>query len=374
MERNMKIKKQKNQGITLVVLVVTIVVMLILAGTAIKVASDAGLFKYAKKANEEEEKTSETNGLVEIVIMLKETDKFEQSGLEKAVDKRFGQGKVQVADLGTRFEVEFIGKNRYYIIDKKGNVSKPQEVVIDKNAGDITKGGTLDGSAEKPYEISCIEDLVAFSNMGNGKGKKIVNGIAENIAKSVDFTGKYVVLTKDLNFKSKFSYANSERTDFGDINGDDTDGNALITEMTTGQGFSAIGFKGGVFDGQNHAVEELYISNEISTTQGGNGLFGTVNTVKIKNLTVTGKIHSEKLPTGGIAGRTYGETVIDNCHNQVFINSKIASGGIAGTNQNGNLLITNCRNTGNIIIVSDAGSYSSVGRNIRKWNKFSHYY
>ena len=373
MERNMKIKKQKNQGITLVVLVVTIVVMLILAGTAIKVASDAGLFKYAKKANEEEEKTSETNGLVEIVIMLKETDKFEQSGLEKAVDKRFGQGKVQVADLGTRFEVEFIGKNRYYIIDKKGNVSKPQEVVIDKNAGDITKGGTLDGSAEKPYEISCIEDLVAFSNMGNGKGKKIVNGIAENIAKSVDFTGKYVVLTKDLNFKSKFSYANSERTDFGDINGDDTDGNALITEMTTGQGFSAIGFKGGVFDGQNHAIEELYISNEISTTQGGNGLFGTVNNVKIKNLTVTGKIHSEKLPTGGIAGRTYGETVIDNCYNQVFINSKISSGGIVGTNQNGNLLITNCRNTGNIIIVSDAGSYSSAGRNNRIC-KFSYYY
>lgn len=359
-------KNRKNKGITLVVLVVTIVVMLILAGTSIKVASDTGIFKYARKAKEEEEKTNETNGLVEVVIMLKETNKFEQSELEKAIDKKFGQGKTTVTELENRFEIEFIGKNRYYTIDKKGNVSKPQEVVIDKNAGDITKGGTLDGSVEKPYEISCIEDLVAFSNMVNGKGIKIVNGIAEKVTSWTDFTGKYIVLTKDLNFKSKFSYANSERTDFGDINGDDTDGNALITEMTTGQGFPSIGTSissrnfTGYFNGKNHIIEQLYIYNNTNTNQTGAGLFGKIYNASIKNITVTGKIDTVKMHTGGIAGWAYADSVIDNCHNKTSITSRSYTGGIIGQGYD-NVLIINCSNSGNVTEADDADAYCSAG-------------
>ena len=32
-----------------------------------------------------------------------------------------------------------------------------------------------------------------------------------------------IILKRDLNFKSKYSYINSERTDFGDINGNNDD-------------------------------------------------------------------------------------------------------------------------------------------------------
>ena len=46
---------------------------------------------------------------------------------------------------------------------------------------------------------------------------------------------------RNLNFKSKFSYADSERTDFGNLNGIDNDGDKLINEMKTGTGFPPIG-------------------------------------------------------------------------------------------------------------------------------------
>ena len=68
------------------------------------------------------------------------------------------------------------------------------------------------------------------------------------------FSGKYIALKTNLNFKSKLSYQNSERTDFGDINGNTEDGNSLMNEMTTGTGFKPIGINNaftGIFEGQN---------------------------------------------------------------------------------------------------------------------------
>ena len=40
----------------------------------------------------------------------------------------------------------------------------------------------------------------------------------------VEVISQYVILKRSLNFKSKYSYVNSERTDFGDINGNEEDG------------------------------------------------------------------------------------------------------------------------------------------------------
>ena len=48
-------------------------------------------------------------------------------------------------------------------------IKGPENIILEENAGDITKGGKLDGSKEKPYEINCIEDLVSFSITTNGR-------------------------------------------------------------------------------------------------------------------------------------------------------------------------------------------------------------
>ena len=61
-------------------------------------------------------------------------------------------------------------------------------------------------------------------------------------------------------------HANSERTDFGDINGNENDGNTLIDKMTTGTGFKPIGGNGasfnGKFNGNNYEINNIYIKEE----------------------------------------------------------------------------------------------------------------
>ena len=238
-----KIKERK--GITLIALAVTIVVILILAGITVgMVTSDNGILKETKNAKQQVEIDNEKS-IVErakmLAMMRSKNGAITYEIFEPAIKDEAGKISTDVSDAGDTIEVLFKESNRYYEIDQDGNVSEPQEVVKDEYAGDITKGGRCDGSEEKPYEISCIEDLVVLSNITNGKGIKLKNGQAVAITKTDAFQNKNVILTKSLNFKSKYSYANSERTDFGNLNNNDTDGNSLITEMTTGTGFMPIG-------------------------------------------------------------------------------------------------------------------------------------
>ena len=124
---------------------------------------------------------------------------------------------------------------------------------------------------------------------------------------SVSYTHLDVYKRQDLNFKSSSSYIDSTRTDFGDINGNAEDGNALITEMTTGTGFMPIGkenysFFGGYFDGDYHKIQNIYISKT-----GQAGLFGYVSISNadrlssIKNLTITGNISGTETVGGIVA-------------------------------------------------------------------------
>ena len=57
MERNLR----KNNGITLVALVITIIILLILAGISIASLSNTGLFKNAQKAKEESTKAAQND-------------------------------------------------------------------------------------------------------------------------------------------------------------------------------------------------------------------------------------------------------------------------------------------------------------------------
>ena len=53
---------------------------------------------------------------------------------------------------------------------------KAQDIIEDKSPGDITKdenGNSLKGDEGEPYEIWCIEDLVAFSMMTNGGNSEL---------------------------------------------------------------------------------------------------------------------------------------------------------------------------------------------------------
>ena len=352
-----KIKERK--AITLIALVVTIVVILILAGITVgMVTSDNGILKETKNAKEQAEIDNEKS-IVErakmLAMMRSKNGAIAYEIFEPALKDEAGANPTDVSDAGDTIEVLFTDSNRYYEVDKDGNVSEPQEVVKDEYAGDITKGGRCDGSEEKPYEINCIEDLVVLSNLVKGSGIKLENGKTVEITTSKGFYNENIILTRRLNFKSKYSYIDSTRTDFGDINGDDTDGNSLMTEMTTGTGFMPIGsstreFRGN-FDGKYNKIMNLF---ECADTE--LGLFGRANNVKIQNLYVNGRISrkdSEKTDmnnaVAGICGRTYGKVVVQNCISDVEIYANnYGVAGILGRGFSDSWTVINCANLGRI--------------------------
>ena len=364
-----KIKGRK--GITLIALVVTIVVILILAGITVgMVTSDNGILKETKNAKQQAEIDNEKS-IVErakmLAMMRSKNGSITYEIFEPALKDEAGTNPTEVGDVGDIIEVLFTDSNRYYEVDKDGNVSEPQEVVKDEYAGDITKGGRCDGSKENPYEINCIEDLVVLSNIVNGEGIKFENGQIVQITKTDGLDDKNIILTRNLNFKSKYSYADSTRTDFGNINGDDTDGNSLITEMTTGTGFVSIGYHyanlfAGIFDGNEKNISNIMIKNtERAVQNGGEGLFGvTAYDSKIINLTVSGEIDGGGQRTGGIVGFARGNTRIINCKNKCNIKSECSIGGIAANVEGLSKIINSC-NIGNLNLVATEGTYNCAG-------------
>ena len=360
MRKTMEKMKEK-KAITLIALVVTIAVILILAGITVgMVTSDNGILKETKNAKQQAEIDNEKS-IVErakmLAMMRSKNGAITYEVFEPAIKDEAGKTAIDVSDAGDTIEVLFTDSNRYYEVDKDGNVSEPQEVVKDEYAGDITKGGRCDGSEEKPYEINCIEDLVVLSNLVKGSGIKLENGKAVEITTSKGFYNENIILTRSLNFKSKHSYIDSTRTDFGDINGDDTDGNSLMTEMTTGTGFMPIGsltrrFSGN-FDGKYNKIMNLF---ECADTE--LGLFGWTNdNVKIQNLYVNGKISRANLEktdmsnaVAGICGRANGnEITIVNCVSDVEIYANnYGVAGILGRGFADSWTVINCANLGRI--------------------------
>ena len=356
-----KIKGRK--GITLIALVVTIVVILILAGITVgMVTSDNGILKETKNAKQQAEIDNEKS-IVErakmLAMMRSKNGAITYEIFEPALKDEAGANPTDVSNAGDTIEVLFTDSNRYYEIDQDGNVSNPQEVVKDEYAGDITKGGRCDGSEEKPYEINCIEDLVILSNIVNGNGIKFENGQLVNVNGTKSFKGEYLILTKNLNFKSKYSYADSTRTDFGNLNNDDTDGNSLMTEMTTGTGFTPISYSAGTFrgnfNGNEHTISNIYI-NAAEDDEKAKGLFGYAYDAYIGNLTITGKINSN-WHTGGMIGEAWGST-IENCQNKVDIIGYNMVGGIAGTSAK---KIEKCKNYGTLEITGNYYGYGGAG-------------
>jgi len=380
MRKTMEKMKEK-KAITLIALVVTIAVILILAGITVgMVTSDNGVLKETKNAKTLAEIDNEKS-IVErakmLTMMRSKNGSITYEVFEPALKEEAGKMPTEVSDAVETIEVLFTDSNRYYEIDEDGNVSEPQEVVKDKNAGDITKGGRCDGSKEKPYEISCIEDLVAFSNMTNGTGIKFENGELVKLTKVNQFEGKYVTLIKNLNFKSKYSYDDSTRTDFGDLNENGTIED-IQTELTKTDenciGFRTIAKIGGrpfkgIFNGNHKMIQNIYMK--------GNGTFYSIENSTIMDFGISGQINSTGY-AGGIADNI-NLSRIENCYSKANIialdgvSIGAGTGGIIGTMIEST--IENCYNEGSIVGESQIGGIvggcSTKSRVISCYNKGS---
>ena len=319
---------RKEQGITLLALVITIVILLILAGITINaITGENGIIGNAGQAKEETEIANEKEIVEKATVQAMGNNKhgnIEESELQSELDKETKGGKTEVADVGDEFEVVFKESNRYYIVDKEGNVEGVFEIIEDQYPGDITvgkDGETLSGSEEHPYEIWCIEDLVEWSQ------------------NYMNYQNSYIELKRTLNFESKISYTNGKMLNCNSIE----ELRELLTNPS-GSGFTPINSFFGTFDGNNFEIQNIYEN----VSEGYAGLIARARGT-IQNLGITGSINALTGSAGGLVGYADENIVINNCHNLASINAKEDAGGIigyiyAGTTRN----CINCYNKGSI--------------------------
>lgn len=329
---------KQEKAITLIALVITIVVLLIISAVIIAtLTGDNGLITKAFSANRasREVEIKEKIQLAASAAEIINYGELRKNEFDIELEKEFGKDNYELLTIGKEFLI--IIENIEHRIDINGNISSTSNIesVDISNAGDLSKGGQYDGLTEETaYRITCIEDLLEWSNNANNYKNKNIK-----LENTIDFnsTGSY----KD--YKSKLT----------DINGNG-EVEELITELTTGTGFKPIAKFEGIFNGQDNYIRNLYENyntNNIGLISDGNRK-GT-----IKNLNITGNINGNE-NVGAIVGKQAKE--LYNCNNYAKIFGDTNIGGLEGYGVGSSIL--NCNNYGEIFGTYTAGGISGLAR------------
>ena len=117
--------------------------------------------------------------------------------------------------------------------------------------------------------------------------------------------------------------------------------NARMTaDIDLGDDQTMIGSFSGIFDGQGHTI-----TINLSTTEQYVGLFCNITDATINNLHVTGAITTNTRFVGGMVGRVYGTSTIQNCWSSVDVTTTYGGDGVQGGMVgcvNGTLNISDC--------------------------------
>ena len=121
-------KSRKNtRGVTMMVLVITIVVLLILAGVSLSlVTGEKGIIQQAKEAKRQSEIDSETE-LIELATVKAmgddSTGRLTLEGMDSAMQAYTSKDKYTVTTENGSIKVTFTESGRYYYVDTNGNVT-----------------------------------------------------------------------------------------------------------------------------------------------------------------------------------------------------------------------------------------------------------
>ena len=334
----MRINLRKNNGITLIALIVTIIILIILAGISIgTLTGDNGIIKQAQTAKTETERSDIEEKINVIVIDNSKEREMDKDKLINDFENKLPDGK-EIVDSDNLIYIIY-PEYSFEVDIETGDVKQTEiERVEDETPWELAGSGT----EEDPYLIESIEDLVAFSNSVN-------NGN--------EYRSKYIKLTTDLDFNLPFSYDNpktkvSEKTNR--IIEEDSNGTELKTFLTSGTGFNPIGnettYFYGTFDGNGKEIKNIYINRP---TENSVGLFSVGGV--IEKLGVTGRTVGKEI-VGGICSRN-GE--IKYCYSDIDVEGKLRVGGFSGYISN----IENSYNKGEVNLNSEVseGSACSAG-------------
>ena len=318
MEESKKIKDKKrrenSQGITLIALVITIIVLLILAGVSFAMLTgEDGILTQAQNASEKTSKAEEEEKM-RMAVMGSSVDNngyvdvLDETSFKQELANQFGNQSLDVVANGDGSFIITVEETqrKYYVNDDKTVINSDNIV-----------------------EISNAEELMAFRddvNSGNS------------------YEGKAVLLTDDIILSENW-------TPIGIIS-PDTDNKNPETEDNKP-------FKG-IFDGGRHTINNLNIS---STENKYNGLFSFVVDGTIRNVTIGENSEITGIDGAGVVGYLYGfEGNIYNCINYAdSVGAGIVSA-LAGQHT-----VSNCKNYGTI-----NGSGGIVGgSNGIDWEQFT---
>ena len=119
----------------------------------------------------------------------------------------------------------------------------------------------------------------------------------------------------------------------------------------TGIAMQPIGYAGniwtsGVFDGQGHALKNVFVSTDFMSTSDPATLFYELKKATVKNLKLTGEYHGGAKFMGGLTRWMSEGSTVDNCDIAVAIHSAIdgdgTHGGVVGISGSTDEVISNC--------------------------------
>lgn len=207
--------KDKNiKGITLVALVITIVILLILAGISIQAITNTGLFANAKKAKEKsmEGKLKEEISLAIQAIQTEEIYKGNSVTLETLAG---GQLEKELKDITAELadgEINGEYKDYEYIIDDKFNVTinGPVTGVRIKGSAEVQTGYVFEGNTvEIKVTASITEGTITGIEAPEEATIKTDTSATEKVY-TVNKNGEYVFKITSDSGKSKKVTANVE--------------------------------------------------------------------------------------------------------------------------------------------------------------------
>ena len=305
---------RKNQGITLIVLVITVIVLLILAG--ISIATLTGNNGILTRTQEAKNKTEEADDIEKIKLAVSEAQigdngyqELNYSNLQKAIDNEFEGRNVVVSDNGDgSYIISLDNNSKMYYADSTGQTISHENMLAI---------GTAD-------ELKAFRDDV---NSGN------------------TYEGKYVYLTNNILLDSS-----EEWEPIG----------VYLNDASSPDDERNIAFKG-TFNGNGYEINGI----KINSNEKVKGLFTFVsNKGKIINLGIgTNNNITGILGTAGLVGYLYNGAEVSNCYNKANITGNGNSiGGVVAICVNSN--INNCYNTGTIESTQvNAGGIAGISTN-----------
>ena len=305
----MQKQKNKETGITLIALVVSIIVLIILAGVSIAMlVGENGIITQAQRADEltTQAQQKEAIELAVASVQAQGTLELDKTKLELALQSQLGDTEYSLTENGDGSFWLQITERSYYI-ESTGKVIEEENMIAI-------------GSAE---ELETLRDDV---NNGN------------------TYEGKYVYLTSDITL---------------DINEEWEPIGVYSMENDTPDDENNKPFSG-IFDGKGYEINGIYIN----TTDKVQGLFGLVTGGKILNLGIGIDCNiSGNLSVGAIAGYLYNGSKAINCYNKSNLKVGSYSGGLFGQLAI-NCSIENCYNIGNINVNNDSRNTGGVVGNV----------